>query len=116
MVATETEVTATVSRRRGKKQVDLPTMEDHQRKIQEIEDLADIKDELDLQMADLKEKAKDADENLVASMKRHDRTFYERQSWGKVVLKESKTKAKVTKATVKASGDGEADPDETADE
>ena len=111
MVTAEVELTPKVSKRRGKKQDDLPTMEDHQRKIAEIEDLADIQDELQIQMSDLKEKLKDADENLVASMKRHDRTFYERQTWGKVVLKESKTKAKVTKATVKSTVDDPDDPD-----
>lgn len=108
MVATETEVTAKVSKPRGKrKQEDLPTMEDHQRRIAEIEELADTQIDLQDQLSALKEKVKDADENLVASMKRHDRTFYERQTWGKVILKESKTKARVTKFAVKPTGDDE---------
>lgn len=112
MVATETEVTPKVSRRRGKaKQEDLPEMKDHQKRIAEIEDLADIQLDLMDEMSALKEKVKEADENLVASMKRHDRTFYQRQTWGKVVLKESKTKAKVTKAVVASNIDGESADD-----
>lgn len=111
MATTEVELTPKVSRRRGKKQDDLPTMEDHQRRIAEIEDLADIQIDLQDQLSALKEKVKDADENLVASMKRHDRTFYERQTWGKVVLKESKTKAKVTKAVVATNVDEESADD-----
>jgi len=112
MAATETTLTPQVTKRgRGKKvkQDDLPTMEDHQKKIAEIEDLADIQIDLTDQMSSLKEKVKEADENLVASMKRHDRTFYQRQTWGKVVLKESRTKAKVTKATVKPADDSDSD-------
>ena len=117
MAATETEVTAQVSRRRGKrKQEDLPTMENHQRRIAEIEDLADIQIDLQDQLSALKEKVKDADENLVASMKRHDRNFYERQTWGKVILKESKTKAKVTKAVVKSGGDEDSDSDDATED
>lgn len=89
------------------KQDDLPTMEDHQRKIAEIEELGDIQKDLEDQMDALKMKLKEADENLVASMKRHDKTFYQRQTWGKVVLKESKTRAKVTKAAPTANVDDE---------
>lgn len=45
MAATEVTITPKVSKRRGKaKQEDLPEMEDHQRRIAEIEDLADTKD------------------------------------------------------------------------
>lgn len=119
MVATETTVTASVTRARGRKkakQDDLPSMEDHQRKIAEIEDLADLEQEANDRLSEAKEKHKDAMENLVASMKRHDKTFYQRQTWGKVVLKESKTTAKVTKATVKptdADGDeGDSEPED----
>lgn len=108
---------AKVSKRRGKaKQDDLPTMEEHQKKIAEIEDLADIQLDLMDQMSALKEKVKEADENLVASMKRHDRTYYSRQTWGTVVLKESKTKAKVTKAVASTNVDDEGDADDTGSE
>lgn len=116
MAATEVTLTPKVSKRgRGKKakQDDLPTMEEHQKRIVEIEYLADIQIDLMDQMSSLKEQVKEADENLVASMKRHDRTFYQRQTWGKVILKESKTKAKVTKATVKS--DADSADDESAD-
>ena len=107
---------AKVSRRgRGKaKQDDLPTMEEHQKKIAEIEDLADIQLDLMDQMSSLKEKVKEADENLVASMKRHDRTFYQRQTWGSVILKEGRVSAKVKKQ-IAASTDEDADGD-SADE
>lgn len=99
------------------KQADLPEMENHQRRIAEIEDLGDIQLDLQDQMDALKEKLKDADENLVASMKRHDRTFYHRPTWGKVILKESKTKAKVTKAVVATKVDENGDsPDDSSDE
>jgi hypothetical protein len=113
MATAEVELTPKVSRRRGKaKQDDLPTMEEHQKKIAEIEDLADVQLDLMDQMSSLKEKVKEADENLVASMKKHDRTFYARQSWGKVILKESRTHAKVTKAVVATDGDDEDSADE----
>ena len=95
MATAEVTLTPKTTRKRGK-QTDLPSMENHQRRIAEIEDLADV------QM--------DLTDRMVASMKRHDKTFYQRQTWGKVILKESKTKAKVTKAvpTTVVDGDGEA--------
>ena len=78
---------------RKNKQADLPGVQVSARKIREIEDLAekveDAKDAAEL----AKEKLGDAEENLVASMKRHKKSFYSRQTWGKVVLKEGKTKA-----------------------
>lgn len=114
MATTEVELTPKVSRRRGKaKQDDLPTMEEHQKKIAEIEDLADVQIDLMDQMSSLKEKVKEADENLVASMKRHDRTYYSRQTWGTVVLKESKTKAKVTKAVAASTVGDESDAEDS---
>ena len=92
-------------------------MKDHQRRIAEIEELGDRQIDLEDQVKALKEKLKDADDELVASMKRHDRTFYQRQTWGTVVLKESKTKARVTKAAPKTvvDGDGEEVADDTED-
>jgi hypothetical protein len=92
------DTTAKVSKSKAK-QDDLPTMQDHQRRIAEIEDAGDKQLDLEDQVKALKEKLKDADDELVASMKRHDRTFYHRQTWGKVILKESKTHARVTKST-----------------
>lgn len=91
------------------KQDDLPTMEEHQKKIAEIEDLADAQLDLMDQMSSLKEKVKEADENLVASMKRHDRTYYSRQTWGSVVLTEAKVKAKVKKQVATSNVDEESD-------
>ena len=80
--------TATIKRGRGKaKQEDLPTIEPSDRKIQEIEDLGDALADLQDEMASLKGKVKDADENLVAAMKRRDRTYYHRQTWGAKALK-----------------------------
>jgi len=117
MVATESTIAA-VTGRRGKKakQADLPAMEDHQRKIAEIEDAADELIELEDRLSSIKNQRDDAMDNLVASMKRHDRTLYERQTWGKVILKESKTKATVKKATLKsAEGDGEAGDSDAED-
>jgi hypothetical protein len=113
MVATETDVTATatVSKRRGKKQDDLTTMEEHQRRIPEIEDMADELIDIDDRLSALKEKHKDAMENLVVSMKKHDRTFYERQTWGRVILKEAATKARVTKAALKGPEDSDSEGD-----
>lgn len=102
-----TETTATVRRGRGKaKQDDLPTIEPSDRKIQELEDLGDALADLQDEMASLKGKVKDADENVVAAMKKRDRTFYSRPTWGKIIIKETKTSAKVTKA-----GSGKADDD-----
>ena len=118
MATAEVTLTPKATRKRGKaKQTDLPSMENHQRRIAEIEDLADVQMDLTDQMSSLKEKLKEADENLVASMKRHDKTFYQRQTWGKVILKESKTKAKVTKAvpTTVVDGDGETTDTEDTD-
>lgn len=110
MATAEVELMPKVSKRRGKaKQDDLPTMEEHQKKIAEIEDLADIQIDLMDQMSALKEKVKEADENLVASMKRHDRTYYSRQTWGSVVLKEGRVKATVKKAVVASSESDDAD-------
>lgn len=107
--------TATVTKAKAK-QDDLPTMEDHQRRIPEIEDLGDAMKEIEDQLDALKSKYKDADDELVASMKRHERTFYHRQTWGKVVLSEPRTRAKVTKETIKPSDSDDADSDSPAED
>lgn len=104
--AAPTETTATVRRGKKAKQDDLPTIEPSDRKIQELEDLGDALADLQDEMASLKGKVKDADENLVASMKRRDRTYYNRPTWGSVTLSETNVKAKVKK-----SGSGKADDD-----
>lgn len=107
MSATIETTTATVRRGRGKaKQEDLPTIEPSDRRIAELEDLGDVLADLQDEMASLKGKVKDADENLVAAMLKRERTFYSRPQWGKIMIKETKTSAKVTKA-----GSGKADED-----
>lgn len=107
--------TATV-RRRGRKgkQEDLPGVDQSDRKIQEIEDLGDALADLQDEMSTLKGKVKDADENLVAAMKRRERTYYNRPTWGSVTLKETTTSCKVKKAsTGKVDDDsGEEESDE----
>ena len=109
MSATLETTTATVRRpRKGKGiQEDLPTIEPSDRKIQEIEDLGDIVFDLKDEMDTLKGKVKDADENLVACMKRKERTYYNRPTWGSVTLSETNVKAKVKKA-----GSGKDDSEE----
>jgi hypothetical protein len=108
MATAEVTLTPKTTRKRGKaKQDDLPSMENHQRRIAEIEDLGDAEKELEDQLDSLKMKVKEANDDLVAAMKRHDKTFYQRQTWGKVVLKEPKTTAKVTKAAPATVVDGE---------
>lgn len=105
--AKEGDTVATVTKRG--KQEDLPGVEASQRKIQELEDLGDEVDELEAQLATLKGKCNDANDNLVAAMKRRNRTFYQRQTWGKIVLSDPKTKAKVKKSTGGEGDEGEQD-------
>lgn len=83
-----------------KKQVALPGVEPSKRRIAEIEDLAEELEDITSQRVGLSNKESEAMDNLVASMKRHDRVFYQRQTWGKVKLKEGKTKAKVERDKV----------------
>lgn len=117
MATAEVTLTPTVSKRRRKgKQDDLPTMEDHQRKIAEIEEAADRLVELEDQLSAAREKRNDAMDELVASMRRHDKNFYERQTWGKVVLKEPKLKATVTQSKLPTSNQEDDEPVDTADE
>lgn len=102
------ETTNTTARvRRGKaKQEDLPTIEPSDRRIAEIEDLGDELADLQDEMASLKGKVKDADENLVTAMLKREKTYYNRPQWGSVLIKETKTTAKVKKA-----GSGKPDED-----
>lgn len=111
MAVAEVTLTPKGKGRRKAKQDDLPSMESHQRRIAEIEEIADELVDLEDQLSAIKEKRNDAMENLVASMKRHDRSLYERQTWGRVILKESKTKASVKKQVIKP-----VDPDDEVDE
>lgn len=98
--------TATVRRGKRAKQEELPGVDQSDRKIQEIEDLGDDLADLQDEMSTLKGKVKDADENLVAAMLKREKTYYNRPTWGSVLIKETKTSAKVKKA-----GSGKADED-----
>lgn len=98
MSATMTETTATVKRGRRGKQEDLPGVEVSSRKIAEIEDLADVLVEAQDRQSIVKGHVDDAMENLVASMRRHKKTYYSRPTFGTVTLKEAKIKAKVDKS------------------
>jgi len=98
--------TATVTKKRAK-QDDLPGVEASSRRIAELEDLGDAlidaKDDADA----AKEKVKEADENLVAAMKRRNKTYYSRQTWGTITITEPTSKAKVKKATHAEPGDAD---------
>lgn len=89
------------------KQTDLPGVEPSARKIGEIEDLAEELQRVTSERVGWSNKERDAMENLIASMKRHDRVIYLRQTWGKVVLKEAKTKATVKLDSDSSNGDEE---------
>ena len=99
---------ATVTRSKKAKQDELPGVTVSDRKIQELEDLGDALADLEDEKSAIAEKVKDANENLVAAMKRRERTFYSRKSWGSILLKETTTRAKVKKSTAASdSGDSE---------
>lgn len=96
---TENKDTATVTRAKKGKQDDLPGVTVSDRKIAELEDLGDALAELEDEAAAAKEKVKEANENLVAAMKKRERTYYSRATWGSITLKETNTSAKVKKST-----------------
>ena len=99
------ETTAKVTKAKAK-QDDLPGVEPSSRRIAEIEDLGDALADLEDEKSAIGEKVKDANDNLVAAMKKRDKTYYSRQTWGSVVLSEGSVKAKVKKAHA---GGGESD-------
>lgn len=85
--------TVTVSRTSAK-QGELPGVQTSKRKIPEIETLAE---ELETRKDEKKaadDRFKDAEENLIVSMKKHQRTHYSRTTWGTVEVKETKESAK----------------------
>lgn len=106
-MAKEDTTKATVTKTKAKQgELDGITISD--RKIAELEDLGDTLADLEDAAAAAKEKVKEANENLVAAMKRRERTYYSRATWGSITLKETNTSAKVKKATaVSDSGDSE---------
>lgn len=98
---------ATVTKTPKGKQEDLPGVEQSSRRIAEIEDLGDVLIELEDELSALKEKVKDANENLVVAMKKRDKTYYSRQTWGTVILKETHVSAKVKKSSTATGEDAE---------
>lgn len=85
--------TVTVSRTSAK-QGELPGVQTSKRKVVEIETLAE---ELETRKDEKKaadDRFKDAEENLIVSMKKHDRVHYSRSTWGSVSISERKESAK----------------------
>jgi len=101
---------ATVTRSKKAKQEDLPGVEASSRRIAELEDLGDALVEAKDAADAAKEKVKEADENLVAAMKRREKTYYSRQTWGTITITEPTSKAKVKKAS--SADPGEPDEEE----
>lgn len=93
------ETTARVHKIKAK-QDELPGVEPSDRRIAELEDLGDAKDRCQDEMDEAKHRLAEADENLVAAMRRRERTYYNRPSWGSITITEAKLKAKVKKASV----------------
>ena len=96
--------TAKVTKAKAK-QEELPTITVSDRRIAEIEELGDALADLEDEASALREKVKDANENLVVAMKKRDRTFYQRAGWGSVILSETNVKAKVKKGSATSGGD-----------
>ena len=92
------EATATVTRSKAK-QEDLPEIQPSDRKIAELENLGDELADCEDVLAQAKHRKDEANENLVVAMRRRERTFYSRQTWGSILLTEpGAVKAKVKKA------------------
>lgn len=70
-------------------------------KVAEIEDCADELERVTAEAKSWSDKKRDATENLVASMKRHEVWSYGRHSWGLVTVEDGKPRVKV-KLVVKA--------------
>lgn len=81
----EKKPTVTVSRATPK-QGELPTMNLGKRKIQEIEDLADVYEEKMLDLKRATDARDDAKENLIISLKKHKRQSYSRKTWASVEI------------------------------
>lgn len=83
--------------RKSAKQAEFEGMEVSSRKIAELEDLGDVVIEAEDAYKSAKGRLDDAQENLVAAMRRRNRSFYNRPTWGTITLKEPTIKAKVKK-------------------
>lgn len=94
------EATATVKKGKAK-QEELPGVEPSARRIAELEDLGDELADCEDILEQAKHRKEEANENLVTAMKRRDKTFYSRATWGSILITEpGKVKAKVKKARV----------------
>jgi len=91
----------TLVKKNKAKQDDLPGVEPSSRRIAELEDLGDELADWEDKMGEVKHRRQEAEDNLIAAMKRRDKTYYNRQTWGSIVLKQASEKCKVKKETVK---------------
>lgn len=85
------------------KQGELPGVQTSSRKIVEIEDLADKWEDAKIALKDAREAFQDADDNLVASMRRHGKSVYSRATYGKVEVPDPKIHAKFKREKTKTS-------------
>lgn len=108
------EGTITLVKRSRAKQDDLPGVSVSSRKIAEIEDLADEVVAREDAHKSAKHQLDDAMENLVASMRRHKKSFYNRPTWGTVTLKEPKVRAAVKKGQHGSDDDAEDEAQDAA--
>lgn len=83
--------------KKGAKQGEFEGMEVSSRKIAELEELGDAVIDAEDAYKSAKGHLDDAQENLVAAMRRRNRSFYNRPTWGTITLKEPTIKAKVKK-------------------
>ena len=83
--------------RKGAKQTEFEGMEVSNRKIAELEELGDAVVEAEDAYKSAKGHLDDAQENLVAAMRRRNRSHYNRPTWGSITLKEPTIKAQVKK-------------------
>lgn len=100
----DSETKATVTKSPKAKQEELPTITVSDRRIAEIEELGDALIDAEDEASAARERVKEANENLVAAMKRRERTYYSRSTWGSVVLSESAVKAKAKHTTATTGG------------
>ena len=106
---------ASVALRKRAKQDELPGVEPSERRIPELEDLGDELADWEDKLAEVKHRRQDAEDSLISAMKRHEKAYYSRQTWGSIILKQAAEKAKVKKAgvvSVNIDTEGEGDAEE----
>lgn len=86
------------------KQGELPGIKTGERKIQEIETLAEKFEETKLAKAAADKDHKESDELLVAAMRRKKRVFYSRSTWGAVSVPDPIVHARFKREKKKAKG------------